>query len=294
MSTTSRWPYGKTSALVLEVLFDDGVDAVAIAPDLPSRSKSYSVWQYGAQRGVDRLRAVLQRTVVPSTWCVPGAVGRRFPDTIRALAADGHEIAAHGWEHETYADLGVTAADALLQQTRSELSELSGTAVTGFRLPRGNWPRHFDRALQAAGYRYSTSLNGDDAPYRHASGLIEIPVHTELDDRLYFQFNFTPAFPAGHSRLPDYDGVLNNWLWELAAYRRYGGCCVLQVHPEWLGTPGRIHLLETFIAAAQMGDDVWITTAGMVADWWAQRDEALEPTHPLSVYAAYRTERGRE
>ncbi|MFM2032911.1 MAG: hypothetical protein RLZZ297_1676 [Chloroflexota bacterium] len=293
MSTPFPWPYGKRSALVIAVVYADGSDAVAQAPDLPQRVKSYSVWQYGTTRGVARITQTLATAGVPSTWYVPGVVGRRYPDTIRALAAAGHEIAAMGWEHEVYADLGDTATDALLQQTRSELSELSGVGVTGFRLPRGTWPRHFDAALLRAGYRYSASLNGDDTPYPHASGLIEIPVHTELDDRPFFQFNFTPAFPAGHSRLPDYDAVSAIWQWEFDAYRQYGGCCVLQVHPEWLGTPGRIHLLEQFIAHAQRHDDVWITTSGAVADWTAAQQLTLPATHPLRVYEAYRSERGQ-
>ena len=289
---TYPWPATKTSAVIIAVLFDDGVDAVAIAPDLPTRSKSYSVWQYGARRGVERIRQTLRAHQTAATWFIPGSVALTHPDTIRALAADGHELASHGMRGERYDAIGSPARAALLAESRQILAALSGQAVSGFRMPQGRWPRLFERDIAAAGYRYSATLNGDDVPYSHANGLVEIPVHTELDDRPAFQFNFTPAFPPGHSRLPDYDGVLSNWLWEFDAYRQYGSCCVLQVHPEWLGTPGRISMLDAFLSAVRRHDDVWLTTAGAVADWHGSLERRVEDTHPIAIYEAYRSERG--
>ena len=286
------WPAGKRCAVVVSVLFDDGVDAVAIAPDLPSRSKSYSVWQYGARRGVDRVVQTLDRLQVPSTWFVPGSVALRHPDAIRAIAAHGHEVASHGMGIERHDALDAVATAEILRESRQLLADLSGQAVTGFRLPHGRWPRRFDTKLQSAGYRYSASLNGDDVPYTHASGLVEIPVHSELDDRPYFQFNFTPAFPPGHSRLPDYDGVLTNWRWEFDAYRQFGSCYVLQIHPEWLGTAGRIGLLHDLLDDIRSHDDVWIATANDVATWHTAQRLNVPETHPIAVYEDYRRERG--
>ena len=294
MSTPPQysWPAGKRCAVVVSVLFDDGVDAVAIAPDLPSRSKSYSVWQYGARRGVDRLLQTLARLQVPSTWFVPGSVAQRHPDAVRAIAAHSHELASHGMGFERYDTLDVAEAAKFLRESRQILTDVSGQDVTGFRLPHGRWPRRFDAVLRSAGYRYSMSLNGDDVPYTHASGLVEIPVHSELDDRPYFQFNFTPAFPPGHSRLPDYDGVLSNWQWEFDAYRQHGSCYVLPIHPEWIGSPGRIGLLERLLMDIRRHDDVWLTTAGAVADWHAAQGITVPDTHPIAVYEEYRRERG--
>jgi uncharacterized membrane protein YhhN len=68
------WPDGKRCAVLISVLFNDGRDAVAQAPDLPQRSKSFSVWQYGALRGVDRLLQTFADFTIPASWFVPGLV----------------------------------------------------------------------------------------------------------------------------------------------------------------------------------------------------------------------------
>ncbi len=168
---------------------------------------------------------------------------------------------------------------------------ISGKAGTGFRLPVGNWPDRFDALLKEAGYLWSASLNGDDVPYLHNSSLLEIPVHIELEDRPYFQFNFTPAFPKGQSRIPSYESVLANWIAEFDAYRKFGACFVLQLRPEMTGTPGRIFLVEALIEHILSFDDVWIATAAEVAAWhMANNACAAEPAHPLNVFAAYKRE----
>ena len=284
------WPYGRRCAVVVTVLFDDGLDAVARAPDLLGRSKSFSVWEYGARRGVARLRDVLAAHAVRSTWFVPAAVARKHAALVRTLAADGHEIEGRGQAFERYDGLPATEARAHLATARDILGELAGRPPRGFRLPHGAWPRGFDGMLTDAGYAWSASLNGDDRPYRHPSGLVEVPVHVELEDRSYFQFNFTPAFPKGQSRLPSYEAVLRNWIAEFDAYRAYGLCYVLQIRPEWTGTPGRSFVLDELLRHIGLFDDVWVATADEVASWHAAQASGLDGGHPLNVFEAYRKE----
>ena len=179
----------------------------------------------------------------------------------------------------------------LLARARQIIEAVSGKPATGFRLPIGNWPDQFDSVLKEAGFLWSASLNGDDVPYLHPSGLVEIPVHLELEDRPYFQFNFTPAFPKGQSRMASYESVLSNWIAEFDAYRKFGACFVLQLRPEMTGTPGRIFLVEKLIQHIRSCDDVWIATAAEVAAWHgAHNAHAPEPEHPLKVFEAYTRE----
>ena len=284
------WPAGKSCAAMISVLFDDGMDAAAKAPDLLERSKSFSVWKYGAARGVERLCLAFAAADINTSWFVPGGVASDHADLVRAVASAGHTIESHGWGFERYDALPETEALALLKRSRETLGELSGRLPSGFRLPAGNWPHGFDAILQEAGYLWSASLNGDDLPYPHTSGLTEIPVHIELEDRPYFQFNFTPAFPKGQGRIPDYDGVLGNWIAEFDAYRKFGLCYVLQLRPEWTGTPGRIHILEALLRHIRGFDDVWIATGAEIAAWHAANAVPTPAQHPINVYTAYRQE----
>jgi peptidoglycan/xylan/chitin deacetylase (PgdA/CDA1 family) len=284
------WPHGRKCAVIITVLFDDGMDAVARAPDLINRSKSFSVWEYGAKRGVDRLVDTFAKHSVRASWFVPAVVAQKHASAIRALASEGHEVEGRGRAFERFDALPDEDARLILTTSRDILHEIAGRTPRGFRLPYGNWPRDFDRVLTDANYSWSASLNGDDRPYIHRSGLVQIPVHIELEDRPYFQFNFTPAFPKGQSRLPSYEAVLHNWIAEFDAYRTFGLCYVLQVRPEMIGTPGRIFVLEQLLGHILQFDDVWVATADEVASWHEAQAQALGSTHPLSVFEAYQEE----
>lgn len=292
MTHTPRvpWSQGKKCAVSVSVLFDDGMDAATHEPDLLNRTKSFSVWKYGAARGVERLCRAFADQDVRASWFVPGSVAGTHSGLIEAVAGAGHDIESHGWAFERHDALSSAESLGFLKKSRDLLSQISGRDVTGFRLPIGNWPRHFDRLLKQAGYQWSSSLNGDDVPYLHPSALVEIPVHIELEDRPYFQFNFTPAFPRGQSRIPSYESVLANWKAEFDAYRQFGLCYVLQLHPEWTGTPGRIFVVEELLRHIRSFDDVWLTTGAEIAAWHSATGIHPPAQHPLNVYEIYAQE----
>ncbi|MES2294298.1 MAG: polysaccharide deacetylase family protein [Pseudomonadota bacterium] len=293
MSTPDNiiWPAGKRAAAIISVIFDDGMDAVARAPDLANRNKSHSVWLYGANRGVERLCRTFKETNIRTSWFVPGLVAEKHRTLVRDVATATHDVESHGWGFERHDETSRPSSLELLRRSRQAIEAVTGKQVTGFRLPIGNWPDQFDLTLREAGFLWSASLNGDDVPYMHPSSLVEIPVHLELEDRPYFQFNFTPAFPKGQSRIASYDSVLSNWIAEFDAYRKFGACFVLQLRPEMTGTPGRIFLVEALIKHIQSFDDVWIATGAEICAWHlANNPHAIGPDHPLNVFAAYKRE----
>jgi len=274
MIPTFPWPHGKCCAVAVTVLFDDGLDAIARAPDLAKRAKSFSVWEYGAARGVDRLCTLFDDLGVKTTWFVPGEVAIKNCDAVATVAGAGHEIAARGVGFEDFSTLGRQAQKNVLLRSADILAEVAGQRPNGFRLPRGLWPRHFDQVLIEAGFDWSASLNGDDAPY--------------------FQFNFAPAFPKGLGRIASYEGVLHNWKVEFDAYRQYGRCYVLQVRPEMIATPGRIFILEQLLRHILAHDDVWLVSGSEIAAWATGQAGALEARHPLHIFEQYRKEQGRD
>lgn len=286
-----KWPEGRACAVMLGIAFDDGLDATARAPELPSREKSFSVWKYGAARGVERMLRCLDNAGLRATWFIPGQVAETHADLVGQIAAQGHEIACHGWASERFDTLTESEILDLLTRARSALQAASGQDINGFRLAFGNWPRGFAAALRVSGFGWSNSLSGDDWPYLHPEGLVEIPAHIETEDRPYFQFNFSPAFPVGQSRIPSYDGVLANWIAEFDACHSYGLTLATLLRPEWTGTPGRIELMRAFLAHMQARGDVWFGTGSQISDWArGLAPPPLEATHPLRVFNSYVTE----
>jgi peptidoglycan/xylan/chitin deacetylase (PgdA/CDA1 family) len=90
---------------------------------------------------------------------------------------------------------------------------------------------------------------GDDAPYLETAPqtgqkLVEIPIHWLLDDAP--NFVYAPvANRLGPMRNPD--EVYGTWAAEFEGLYRYGRAFVLTMHPQYIGRPGRLLMLEKLI-----------------------------------------------
>src|SRR5260370_2251772 len=99
------WPADKPLALSVSVMLEGWSDNAApgIGPmgnplkagvlDLQARSWA----EYGPKVGAWRLLDILERLKIRSVFYVSGIVAERYPDLMRAIAAAGHLVAAHGW-----------------------------------------------------------------------------------------------------------------------------------------------------------------------------------------------------
>lgn len=118
-------------------------------------------WPSRAEPSVERLLDVFARHEVKATCFVLGWFARRHPHLVRALAADGHEIASHGWSHRSLTALEPAAFRDELRRSKAALEQIAGTPVVGFRAPNFSivpgreWA--FDVLLDE-GYRYDSSL----------------------------------------------------------------------------------------------------------------------------------------
>jgi peptidoglycan/xylan/chitin deacetylase (PgdA/CDA1 family) len=296
MSERSNWPGQYRCAVVVTVDYNDIHGILTQAPNVAGRDKTLSVWRYGTTRGVNRLLEELARLQVRSTWCLPGVVAEENPAELQTILAGGHEIACAGYRHQDYGPLDLVEQEADLQRGLEVLTALSGTRPSGFRVPAGDWAPGFADALRRQGVRWSSSLRGDDLPYRHpqpeadSAPLIELPLHYELEDEPYFAFNLSPAVPPAQSRIASYSHTLRNMQMDFAGFHRYGLCYLLRLHPEIIGTPGRIGLLRELLEGIQQHPDVWIATAGEVAKWWADTGPSLPEDHPAAIYESHYAE----
>jgi polysaccharide deacetylase family protein (PEP-CTERM system associated) len=92
---------------------------------------------------------------------VLGWVAHRHPDVVRAIAAAGHEIASHGWDHVRVTRQRVEEFRLSVRRTRQALEDLVGRPVAGFRAPSFSIVPGREWALDVLleeGYRYDSSL----------------------------------------------------------------------------------------------------------------------------------------
>jgi peptidoglycan/xylan/chitin deacetylase (PgdA/CDA1 family) len=92
---------------------------------------------FGASQGLAALREVLRRHAIRATFAVPAVIAHIHPDLVRALAAEGHEIAAHGFRHEDVSELEPDEERRRIARTTEILAEIVGREPAGwFSLPR--------------------------------------------------------------------------------------------------------------------------------------------------------------
>ena len=286
-----RWPDGARMSVVVTIDFNDTHDIVAREPATEGREKTLSVWRYGARRGVDRVLDVLDKHRVTASWFVPGRVAEEHGGLVRQIHDAGHELGSNGYRCEIFDGLDLAQQRDAFARGHGALADAIGAAPVGFRSASGNWAPGFAEVLRAAGIRWSSSWRGDDLPYFHepagAPPLVELPLHYELEDEPYFAFNLYPPVPPGQSRIAAYRDVLANWRQDFAGFQRYGLCYLLRLHPEMIGTTGRIGLLDELLGELRGHPDVWFATGGEVADWWSATQPPNAPGHPAEVFARH-------
>jgi len=220
---------------------------------------------------------------VPASFFIPGYIAENHPKMTGAIAAAGHEIGLHGYLHEKLVTLDEAQEEEILLKSLKILTELGGSRPKGYRAPWFELNPWTPRLLQDHGLRYCASAMGDDVPYRHPCGLIEIPGQWMLEDWEQFAFNADPAWGAPPENCAK---VFDLWWEEFDAMHAFGCCFVLTLHPWLSGRPSRVRLLERLVRAMQEKGDVWFARASEVAEWFDKNPQTRRETDLDEVPAA--------
>ena len=256
------WPKDAGSAAVVSFDFDAEEVWLGEDPDNAHRPGTLSQGTYGAKVAVPLVLDLLDRLDITASFFVPGRVAERYPDRVRAILAAGHEIGHHGYTHTSPTKLSRSEEEAELVKGKAVLEEL-GAEVVGYRSPSWDLSPHTLDLLVEHGFRYSTNLMDDIRPYRHAEHpIVELPVHWTIDDAPHFWFDGATWVKTIRSA----GEVEQIWREELEGYRRLGGLFMLTMHPQVVGRPGRILMLERFLQHLKDQPDVWLTTARQAAE----------------------------
>jgi peptidoglycan-N-acetylglucosamine deacetylase len=237
---------------------------------------------YGPLVGVPRILDLLREYSLPATFFVPGWTADRYPQTVEAILAAGHEVGHHSYAH--FSPFAQTEAEERADFERALASlRAVGAEPVGFRCP--SWePGWRTPALVAEhGLQYDSSLMDSDRPYVLETGageIVELPVHWALDD--WEQYAYIPD-PPFRSAIESPQKVLDLWLSELDAMRKYDCLFVLTCHPFLSGRPHRTEVLRTLIEHALAAGDVQFRACRDVAamGWPDRRSLAPVEVDPL-------------
>lgn len=148
------------------------------------------------ERNVLAILGIFADARIKATFFTLGWIAARYPGLMRQIAAEGHELASHGWDHVRVFTMDRARFAADICDARKAIEDAAGAAVRGYRAPSfsidARTPWAFAE-LAEQGYVYSSSvapIAHDHYGWREAprfafrpcpeAELIEIPVTTAL------------------------------------------------------------------------------------------------------------------
>ncbi len=263
-----RWPDGVRAAAMFT--FDIDAEAVMLTdhPETAGFPDVMAHQRYGPQVAVPRLLSMLDRVGLRTTFFVPGWVAETWPDIVRSVRDAGHEIGHHGYLHESVRGTDEATEEGYLLRGFEALDSVLGIRPVGYRPPSCDLTWRTPELLGRHGLLYCSGFMDSDHPYRHASGVIELPMHWSLDD--WNRYNYVPGYASSPILAPSV--VVDAWYEELEGLVAVGGLFDLTMHPFISGRPARALALEGLIRRAQQIDGLWIASGEEIATWVASLD----------------------
>ncbi|MFI5027399.1 MAG: polysaccharide deacetylase family protein, partial [Solirubrobacterales bacterium] len=234
------------------------------------------------------LLAALGTRGLAATFFVEGLNAELYPDALREIGAEGHEVGFHAWRHEDWAGLDPARQADNLARGAAAFAPL-GLSVAGMRPPGGQLGAGGLEVLREAGLRYCSpagqgaglvsSEDGDIAllpfDWRHVDASCVLAPLAPVRERI-----------AGSPDQLDPGAFLAFLELELEGLARSGGFLAIVLHPfmlDWLGEGRLVGLLDG-LARAQRRGDLWVgrceeIAARVIGSADAFRDGAsLDPT----------------
>jgi peptidoglycan-N-acetylglucosamine deacetylase len=227
-------------------------------PANASRPGVLSQGTYGAKVGIDLVLRLLSAKGILATFFVPGRVAERYPDQVHRILDDGHEVGVHGYTHRSPTDLTLEEESEELDRALSILRSLGADPV-GYRSPSWDFSKHTLSLLSAAGLTYSSNMMDDIRPYRHQGcDILELPVQWILDDAPHFWFDDVANWSKKISTPSE---VREIWEEEFLGIHELGGLTVLTMHPQIIGRPSRLRMLDAFLDFVKAQESARLCTA---------------------------------
>jgi peptidoglycan/xylan/chitin deacetylase (PgdA/CDA1 family) len=255
-------PQGTTSSV--SFTFDVDAEEVWLGedPENAKRPVVLSQGSYGPRVGLPAILEVLARHGIDATFFFPGRVAEAYPAAVESVLTAGHEVAHHGYTHRGPGSLSREQQAEEFERGNAAL-QVFGVTPAGYRAPSWDFGPDTLELVEQFGFRYSSNFMTDIRPFRHeGTDVIEVPVHWILDDAAHFWFN-GDTWTKKISTNSEVDEIFTA---EATGIARLGGTVVYTFHPQIIGRPGRLPLLDQAIARAVADPQVWVATAADIAD----------------------------
>lgn len=113
------------------------------------------------KEGMPILLDIYKRHNIQSTFYFTGYMAEHFPDVVKMITKDGHEVASHGYSHQVHEAFDVLTFQKQIEHlalSKKILEDLSGQEVISFRAPALRVNNNTPRALIETGFKIDSSI----------------------------------------------------------------------------------------------------------------------------------------
>lgn len=255
----SHWPNGARLVISVSMQFETGGQPAGAEspfsgaplpqgqPDLPAESW----YRYGATEGIYRMLALWKKYDIKVTSHVVGTAAVKYPEVAKAIAAGGHEIAAHGITWDNQWNKSYTDELKYVKEGVDTVARITGQKAVGYNC---NWLRRSPntlKVLQDLGFIYHIDDLSRDEPFItkvRGRNFVIIPYTLRNNDIVQvFQHHWSPD-----QFLSQLKHEFDQLYAEAAGQRRMMS---ISFHDRIGGTPAMVKAMEEFIryTKAQQG-----------------------------------------
>lgn len=230
--------------------------------------RHYTAREYGTRVGFYRLLDAFRKAGVKVSIAANAAIAERYPQIIRDIVADGHEIIAHSTDMNGTIATGLSEQQerALIRTSLATLEAASGRRPTGWHSIARSQSWNTPRLLAEEGAAYMCDWVNDELPYRFNHGLINLPLNHELSDRQIITVQQQSADSYARQVQDAFD-------WLAAEALTHGGRVLpLHITPYIMALPYRIDAFEQLLVSLAARPQAWFATGQeIVASWQKQQ-----------------------
>lgn len=271
-----NWPQGQRIALSVGV----ALEAFRYQSQFSTKSLgsgkinrfSLSYGDYGWKAGIWRILETLDRHGIKGHVSVSGQLAERHPEAVAVAAAEGHEIAGHGWVNDVVSsDDDPQAELEEIRRCTSVLREASGHVPVGWTGPGSTGTAHTLGLLRGQGYLWNGDDASDDLPFSEETEngpIVIMPrVNSPHNDLTMW---LAPRNP------PDiiWEGFRNTFD-QLYAEGTGGSPRWIEItlHSHIAGRPTLQPVIRKCLEYAQRHEGVWFARRREIAEWTLERQE---------------------
>ncbi len=228
---------------------------------------SVSDHQYGERVGVYRVMDLLNQEGIKASFFVNGHTVEAFPDLMKQILADGHELCSENWRHEYVTNMTPEEQRKDISRTIDTFQKVLGIKPQGYIMPGEKGTDDTPGILVDLGYKYWMCLLNEDLPY-----IVQVK-EGELVIATYGIW--TTDHTTGHPRTARTPRELlqlwkDNFDWIYEEGKDYPGFMSLGLHPFLIGRPFRIIILREFLRYVKSHTGVWFPRGIDMANYWLE------------------------